>query len=261
MALARACARGATRLCSRPQGQQYALPVGYRALSMAPGSASRMAKFVDPIVRDDEDTASAVKLRVPTREDARQMPRAMCELDNETLVVLAESGANEACFERLIREIMCVDDVDWAVAHRTAMEIRRENRKVLFLATLPYQVGIATGLVTGIGCIPLVFHAGLAKWFNTTFVTMEVPDASEIVTSLEVGAWTWSWMEPVLGTASFTLLGLQFVRAQMLNMDLHPYTTAVRKYRANRLTKLYPKYNADIVADFAMTASMKPRFG
>ena len=31
----------------------------------------------------------------------------------------------------------------------------------------------------------------------------------------EVGTWTWTWMEPMIGTASFALLCAQFARAQV----------------------------------------------
>jgi len=186
------------------------------------------------------------------------MPVSMCEVPHDTLIVLAEQGCHEACTERLVRNIMSVDSVDWAAAKVKEAEIRAENRKVIWLATLPYKVGITTGLITGIGCIPMVFSQSIAMWFNRVFVTTDVPPPEDLQTILEVGSWTWNWMEPPLGTASFTLLALQFVRAQMLNMDLTPYTSWVQNYRGKRLADLYPKYNEDIVRDYARTASLKP---
>jgi hypothetical protein len=44
---------------------------------------------------------------------------------------------------------------------------------------------------------------------------------------LEVGTWTWNWMEPPLGQLSFFLLTLQLVRAHMGNLGVKPYTAHV----------------------------------
>jgi len=189
---------------------------------------------------------------------AENLPKGVHDLSNDVLIILAEQGQHEACFERLVRDIMSTDGIDWHEAVKVAKEIQRENRKVLWLVTLPYKVGITVAMTTGIGAIPMVFHPGLAKWFNERFVTTDVPEPKDLETAWEVGAWTWNWMEPVLGTASFTLLALQFTRAQMKNMHLQPYTHWVKSYRANRLAELYPQYTEDIVKDFAMTSSMNP---
>jgi len=186
------------------------------------------------------------------------MPMAMCELSNESLIILAEQGCHDACAERLVRNIMVVDDVDWATAKEKLVEMRTTNRQVLWLVTLPYKVGITAGLVTGVGCVPMVFSSSLARVFNKYFVTTEVPEPQDLETILEVGSWTWNWMEPPLGTASFVLLAFQFIRAQMLNMNLTPYTSWVQEYRAGRLTRLYPQYHEEYVADFARTSSLKP---
>jgi len=201
---------------------------------------------------------AAANLRIPTKEEAAALPTAMCELSNETLVILAEQGCHEACSERLVRNVMHVDDVEWLEAKEKLREIQVENSRVVWLVTLPYKVGIASGLVFGIGCIPMVFSMSFASWFNKYFVTTEVPEAVDLQTILEVGSWTWNWMEPPLGTASFVLLALQFIRAQMLNMNLTPYTCWVQNYRASRLAQKYPQYNKDVILDFARTASLKP---
>jgi hypothetical protein len=58
-------------------------------------------------------------------------------------------------------------------------------------------------------------------------------------------------MEPYLGTASFVLLGLQFMRTQMRRMHWKPYTESILSLRANRLARLYPQYNRMIVRDFS----------
>lgn len=190
-------------------------------------------------------------------EVARGLPRAICELDNHSLYVLAMQGCHEANFERLAREIMVVDNVDWFEAATRAHQVQIVNRRVLFWGTLPFKIGFGTAVLTGVGAMPLVFHRETAKWFNAKFVHMEVPPQEELETILEVGSWTWNFMEPVLGTASFCLLAAQFGRAQMLNMDMSPYTTMVRKWRARRLRRLYPQYDKDIVGEFAWSASLR----
>ena len=43
---------------------------------------------------------------------------------------------------------------------------------------------------------------------NRQFVKEEIPKDPEMLdTVFKVGAWTWQWMEPAIGTASFVLLG------------------------------------------------------
>jgi len=206
-----------------------------------------------------DQKAKALALRVPTLEDAVNMPSFMCELSNEALIILAENGNHEACTERLVRDVMRVDKIEWAAARDVVKKIRAESRKGLWLATLPYKIGMTCGLVTGFGCLPMIFHKPTAMWFNQIFVTTAVPDKEDLETMLEVGSWTWGWMEPALGTASFTLLALQYVRAQMVNMDYKPYTNTVKFWRAERLHKAFPQYNEDMVFDFATTASLKTK--
>jgi len=197
-------------------------------------------------------------IRHPSIKQAKEMPRFMCELSNETLIVLAEDGDHDACLERLTREMMAVDDVEWIVARQKMAEIRESNRQIVWMATIPHQVGLATAFITGFGALPFVFYKPWVVWFNDKFVTLEVPPKDELATCLEVGGWSWNWMEPVLGTASFTLLAMQLMRNIMQNLDLKPYTEGMREHRARLLARKYPQYNADIVKDFARSASMNP---
>ena len=59
--------------------------------------------------------------------------------------------------------------------------------------------------------IPLVFHYDVALWFNSEFVS-HIEAEERMETALEVGAWTWNWMEPPLGTISFAVLCIQLAR-------------------------------------------------
>lgn len=42
-----------------------------------------------------------------------------------------------------------------------------------------------------------MFDVNVALWFNENFVTTDVASDEDLETYLEVGAWTWNWMEPV----------------------------------------------------------------
>ena len=77
-----------------------------------------------------------------------------------------------------------VDNVDYEEASKTLLKIQQKNRENIIFAVLPYQVGIVTALVAGIGAIPMVFNVDIAMWFNHHFVTMEIPQPSDLDTSL-----------------------------------------------------------------------------
>eukprot|EP00298_Acanthocystis_sp_HF-20_P024667 c3539_g1_i1.p1 GENE.c3539_g1_i1~~c3539_g1_i1.p1 ORF type:complete len:230 (-),score=68.29 c3539_g1_i1:24-713(-) len=196
-------------------------------------------------------------LKVPNYEQVSDMPSKFCELNNETLSVLAIQGVHGAHKERLLREIMRVDNVSWENAHTKLKELNQANDSYRFLATLPYKVGFSTAIFFGFGSVPVILHRDTALWFNNQFVHEDLPEggAEALDNCFKVGAWTWNYMEPVLGTASFVLLALQFSRAQMLNMDIHPYGAVVALWRARRLAKLYPQYTSSIVRDFAKSDS------
>lgn len=128
-------------------------------------------------------------------------------------------------------------------AAKVFAEIADNNRKWMPIYAFPFQVGFTSALVGGWVSIPLVFHEGTMKWFNTNFVTAELPPAEDLETWLEVGSVSWGWMEPVLGQISFFLLCMQFARAQLQNLGIRPYYNWQKKKRAQRLIDTYPQYN------------------
>ena len=101
----------------------------------------------------------------------------------------------------------------------------RKNAEGLAMSLMPYHLGIGTAYVTAWVSIPAVFSLQFAKAFNEVAVTTDVPNKSDLDTMLEVGIWTWNWMEPPLGTISFVLLCLQFARDQKENIGYKPWTT------------------------------------
>lgn len=195
-------------------------------------------------------------IQTPSLEVAKSMPWAFSEMENQPLVVIAEMGNHKARTEVLTRHIMMIDNVEYEEAGKTLQIIETKNREGMIWATLPYKIGIVVAMVSGIGAFPMVFDVDLALWFNHKFVTMEIPPPSDLDTSLETGAWTWNWMEPALGTASFTLLCFQYARQQIQNLGLKPYTGHLIEARSRNLVKAFPRYSADLLHSFVETDRM-----
>ena len=160
-------------------------------------------------------------------------------------------GDQDARGERLIRDIMAKDRVTWDEAQPKFEEIVMANRKGLFLYTLPYKLGILGSLVLGFGSIPMIFDLKTALWFNDAFVTTDVPEERDLETPLEVGSWTWNWMEPPLGQMSFFILCMQYARAQLQNIGAKPYTAFMLKRRAKRLVADFPDYCPLVLESFS----------
>ena len=109
--------------------------------------------------------------KVVTKEEARNLPREFEEMSNDTITILARMGDQEAREERLIREIMRVDDVDWEGAQARFEEMCTANRKGMWLATFPYKLGLVTSVTGAVLSIPMVFDYNTILWFNEHYVT------------------------------------------------------------------------------------------
>jgi len=179
------------------------------------------------------------------------MIREPYQFDNDTLTMLAIEGNQDAVKERLIREIMSKDEIDWDEANTKFAEIEKANMSGMLIHTLPYKIGIVTAGVVGLATFPLCFDLEVAKWFNEFYVTTEVADPADLETWLEVGSWTWGWMEPPLGQMSFFLLCLQYSRAQLDKMGRKPFTAYLIKKRGASLSKKYPKYHSGILEAYS----------
>jgi hypothetical protein len=148
----------------------------------------------------------------PTMQIAQAMAIDYPEMNNHSLITIAAMENHEARCEVLKRHIMTIDKVPYDKACTTFTIIAAENRKGMALAALPYQIGFSVATIGAFVSVPMVFDLGTAKWFNENYVTTDVPEPADLETIMEVGAWTWNWMEPPLGTLSFFLLCLQFSR-------------------------------------------------
>jgi len=128
----------------------------------------------------------------PTATVANALPLSYQEMDNATLVTLGNLGEHGACREMLKRHIMDVDSCDYDTAVAKYQKIGQKNLEGTWLLNLPYKIGITGALVAAFGSFPMVFDLGTATWFNEFYVTTDLPDARDLETPLEVGAWTWN---------------------------------------------------------------------
>jgi hypothetical protein len=175
-------------------------------------------------------------------------------MDNQTLAELAQHGMHAAHTERLLREIMEVDKVTWDKAHDILGEIDVYNERYYWIESLPYRVGITVAFICLIMGYAMVFNKTVAYYYGTMVAGEDLPEGVESVSELtvnQVGAWTWNWMEPMIGTGCFVLLCCQFIRTQMWKLNMSPYTEAMLRYRANRLADRFPQYDRTTVRMWA----------
>jgi hypothetical protein len=152
----------------------------------------------------------APRCPLDSHDRASTLSRRAQVLSNESLYLLSHMGNKTATRERLRREIMVVDGVQYEETTAVLHEMNTKNTEGLALTKAPYQIALWTALISGWVSLPLVFHLPTALAFNDYFVTAEVADPQDLESYLEVGSWAWGWMEPPLGTISFTLLCIQY---------------------------------------------------
>jgi len=190
----------------------------------------------------------------PDVEYAMKQPTHVCELAHQSLAELAMLGNHCARRERLLREVMCVDGISWGQAHEVLNKLDQFNERYYWIETMPYRLGITTAFISGIASIVLVFWAPVAEWYATEVAGEQLPEGVKEIGELtmnQVGTWTWSWMEPMIGTASFVLLCCQFVRAQALKMNMRTYSEQVLQWRASRIAKAFPRYDVSMLRAWA----------
>merc|ERR1711924_125278 len=120
--------------------------------------------------------------------------------------------------ERLIREIIQQDGVSWEEAHCRLIEMDECNEENYWRQTFPYRLGILGAVVSAVAGSMMVFYSPVAEFYGTRIAGEELPEGVQHISDMttnQVGTWTWSWMEPMIGTASFVILCSQFGRAQM----------------------------------------------
>ena len=187
--------------------------------------------------------------RFPTLDNARAMPRHMSEVGGENLFVLAEGGNQAAIRERVRREIMVKDLVDYPGTTVRLKEMSALCASNHSLYNSPFQLAIFTAGFSGFVSLPLVFSYPAASLFNTYMVTADPPNVGDADTFLEVGSWSWGWMEPPLGTISFFILCMQYVREKRLETGrTGAASELIQKRQGDLLTSTYGhQYDPDVL--------------
>merc|ERR1719384_147128 len=190
----------------------------------------------------------------PSLGYAEKQPTHVCELSHQSLAELSMLDNHTAQRERLLREIMAVRGISWGEAHVELEKLDNYNEQFYWLESLPYRIGITGSIFIGVLGTLMVFNAPIAEWYAGAVAGEELPegvkDIQELTTN-QVGTWTWSWMEPMIGTASFILLCCQFGRAQAHKMNMKTYGEVVLQWRANRLANAFPEYDRSMVRAWA----------
>jgi len=221
---------------------------------------------LSPFYRNKNNISNKNDTMFVTLENVKEMPLSAIEMNNDDLIVLAAMQNHLARIEVLKRHIMAVDLVDYDTATTTFEEIKDYHRWVGILS-FPYTIGVGLALTAGFASYPLIFHLPTVEYFNEVYVTTTVPDAKDLETPLEVGIWSWRWMEPPIGQISFFLLCLQYARRQIMNLQslgtIPQGSNIVMTLRARQLAQKFPRYNARILREFSFTDNVfthKPFF-
>jgi hypothetical protein len=184
---------------------------------------------------------------------ARHQPTHICQLSHQTLAQLAVLGHHATHRERLLREIMCADGVTWHEAHKVLELIDEENRKLHRVQMLPFMLGVTGSMLLGVLSTLFVFVKPTALWYGRCVANEDLPESVEIddMTNFQVGTWTWAWMEPMIGTASFVLICCQFIRISCKPLNMKTYMDLVLSYRAHRIAVKFPKYDRSMVRAYS----------
>ena len=110
---------------------------------------------------------------VVTKAHAATMPQAYNVMSNEAIIIMSHQGDRGAKAERLVRNIMVVDDCEWAEGNKKLHEIHSYNQQGVAFLKLPYYFGITASVSAAFASIPLVFDLNTALWFNEAFVTTD----------------------------------------------------------------------------------------
>merc|ERR1711862_823667 len=189
--------------------------------------------------------------RVPTLEEVKSSPLCITNANNETIIRLAAENVPAGCVEQLKRHIMIVESVEYPEASKRIEIVKEANKNISPHLALPNKAGVIASVSGAFLSFTLCFHYPTVNWFNEYFVTADIPEPKDLETCLEVGAWAWNWMEPVMGQLSFVLLCMALARAQFKTLGITPYSQRIKNERANTLVMMYPKYNSRIVSSYS----------
>lgn len=222
-----------------------------RTESVKPLFFTKVASFSTSKENETDSTVSKKNDKHPSLEQVQSESLTIYNASNETIVRLALDKNATACEELLKRNIMIVDSVEYEEACKTFKEIKLENENAQGYYALPNKIGVVSATTAAFVSFPLVFDTNVVHWFNERFVTADVPEPKDLETWLEVGSWSWNWMEPVLGQLSFFLLCLAFARSQFQTLGILSFTEQIKMERALKLAEKFPKYDSNIIVMFS----------
>ncbi len=198
--------------------------------------------------------------RKPTVAEAQLQPVHLYELSNEALALAArDPTAHDIHQERLIRDIMATDGLVYDDAAPIMKKMFSANQ-LSHASLFPYEVGLGLTSLGAILCFPLVFHFDSARAFAdllaANYDVAEMPSV-DVATMTKTGSWSWEWMEPMIGTASFSILCFQLLRTTAKRLAFNPYSDSLKSKRANDLAAKFPKYTRSVVKDFARSQPLR----
>lgn len=171
-------------------------------------------------------------------------------MTNGDILHLSSQGDPVARQEALTRNIMAVENISHEDAKEILKEIVKVNRFYMHFHVVPYKLGLGFSLFLGLSSCFLVFQYDTVMYVHDVFVSADIPAPEDRESILEIGSWSWSWMEPCLGQISFVLLTLQFARSQLLNLGMQPYAGFVKSWRARKLQETFPNYSGLLLKNF-----------
>jgi len=186
--------------------------------------------------------------------------RPLKNLSNNDLYILCQSSIWNAHKENMLREIMRRDKLDEKTALQTARFLFERSQYIARMHSVPIVTGLTGWLAVGLWAIPNTFGLKTAEWFNKHYVTTEVPEPEDLETIFEVGAWTWNWMEPVMGTFTFVIVCLQMAKAFMKKCGISSYSSVMLRSRIKYMQRSYPQYNPYIVGGFVRAITLDKNF-
>ena len=86
--------------------------------------------------------------------------------------------------------------------------------------------------MSAVVAFPLVFHLESARFFADQIFSSHYEHLPDDAACAKVGEWSWCWMEPMIGTASFSILCLQVLHTQIKDLGLKPIDDRMRSKRA-----------------------------
>ena len=145
---------------------------------------------------------AAARISYKSIAEVKSMPDFHWQMSNEMIITLAMLGDQEARRERLVREIMSEDEIEYPAAEAVMHEMASYNQRCLLFPTLPYRLGILVAVRSrsksairlspamqtsaAFLSIPMIFEINTVVWFNEAFVTSDVPEPKDLETPLEV---------------------------------------------------------------------------